>query len=130
MFRVNNRLSMMFVARVLLAVYLFGIGIAGAQACLSSAVNMSAAFVHADDGMPACHHQTPPDHDACLKHCMQSDEVASSLPVDKVVQHSSAPMAVLPLLFVEVHPPRDQSIQVVAINSSPPISIAFCRFLN
>jgi hypothetical protein len=117
------------VARLCLAMFLFGQFAVTAQACTSLQSSPATAFSHAEQ-LP-CHPSDAGDNrNACLMHCIQGDQVLDSqqhgLAVQPVVVHAASST----VTHAEAWPSTSQRPVVVAINSSPPIPILYCRFLN
>ena len=115
------------VVRLFLAVFLFGQFAVAAEACVSMQAAPTMAFAPAT--AHSCHDESPGNPNACLMHCLQSDQNLDSNQHGPVAQ-IAATSALLPALFTDAWPPQVQRPVIVAINSSPPISILHCRFLN
>ncbi len=130
MYKMYLQFSFTFVARVLLAIYLFGIGVTAAQACVSLTATPIAAFAQSE--MPSCHQNHSPNKNACLMHCIQSDQTTNSQSplLTEGAKNTIAPIAILPFLYVADYSHQAQPAKVLAINTGPPLPILFCRFLN
>ena len=118
------RRSAPWVTRLLLALFLFGQFSVAAQACVQ--LETAQAMVEAQ---APCHDEVDPV--ACKLHCLKSDQALNAAELNAAPL--AAPQPMLSVFLAPVHSawsipaPRGE---IVAINTSPPIPILFCRFLN
>lgn len=122
-------------SRLLLGLMLFAQGVVDAHACvpLATIPVTAIAAMMARDSMP-CQKEAAPDRaasspSACLAHCSQAGQVN----VDLHAANIAAPVSVIAWSSIQPQAQPSASsmhLQLVALNTGPPIPIRFCSLLN
>ena len=115
------RRSASWVTRLLLALFLFGQFSVAAQARVQLEDAQAMAYAQAP-----CHDEVDPI--ACKLHCLKSDQALNAPQQSLVAPQPVMQVSVTPVRSAwSIPAPRPA---IVAINTSPPIPILFCRLLN
>ena len=120
------RRYLLWVRRLCLAVFLFGQFAVAAQACVSMQASPEMAFSSAQH---TCHDENKGNPNACLMHCIQSDQNLDSQQHNPVAQTIAVQAVLLSASSAVAWPPQLQRPVIVTLNHSPPIPILHCRFL-
>jgi hypothetical protein len=126
MHRIRRPLA--WVARLCLALFLFGQFSMAVQACVSLQASPATAFSQAEQH--PCHGGKDSNPNACLMHCIQGDQTLDSQQQGPAAQAPAVHAVITPVSRLMLRPPLSQRPETVAVNSSPPIPILYCRFLN
>jgi hypothetical protein len=128
MFRIRRQLA--WLTRLCLALFLFGQFSVAAQACVSLQASPATAFSQAEQH--PCHDdgQSNSNPNACLMHCIQGDQTLDTQQQGPAAQYPVVQGFVSSFIRPVLHPSLSLRPETVAVNSSPPIPILYCRFLN
>ncbi len=118
-----------WLSRLMLGLVLFAQGIVVATACVVSGTSAVQAYaIEQNAAAMPCHNEKLANANSCLGHCTQSDRIS----VDQHNVQLAAPVSVSSWVSARSQAQSKRpasSLEYLALNTGPPISIRFCSFL-